>query len=268
MEILPAEGSQLGTKGYYRMHFSLAFQYVLLALDGFDALYDGTNEAVRRAFAMFIFEKEYKAPNGRGYVVLRPAQDERRVFSTPLASLRDLGVSLLKPNGTLFNNSTDAYTASHLQYETGTRMFLKVVVDQYFDRNELYVGDSVMFRNFRIEARAGTSSPAHDHLAAMMEFVNRPQGHEIVQLGSGNEQGFVNAIYVLAPGVLDVGAGRVIVDDNLVGVVGALGAGPLDGAAPVVVTRAAAILNASLQPVLALRVGCLGGAVPGGQFLA
>jgi hypothetical protein len=255
MEIVSAQGSLLNTKPFYRTEFSLAYQYVLLALEGFDALYDGTNEVLRKAFTMFLYERDYKAPNGRGYVVLRPAQEERRCFPTPIASLRDINVSILKPNGTLFNNSGDTYTASHFEYETSNRMYLKVILDQYYDRNELFVGDSVMFRNLAVERKAGGPT----YVAAFQAFVNRPQGHEIVQVGASNDQGFVNAIYILAPGMLDTSVGRVIIDEQILTVVAALGQGPDDPAALVEVTSPAKILNMSLQPVLTMRVGCNGG---------
>jgi hypothetical protein len=258
MEIVSAQGSLLNTKSFYRTDFSLAYQYVLLALDGFDAIYDGTNDAIRRAFAMFLYERDYKAPNGRGYVIMTPAQSERKCFLTPIASLRDISVSILKPNGALFNNSGDTYTASHFQYETSNRMYLKVILDQYYDRNEMFVGDAILFRNFAVDKKDGAVGAPH-YTAALQEFVNRSQGHEIVQLGQSNEQGFVNSIYILAPGMLDVSVGRVIVDDQILSVVAALGQGSTDPAALVIVTSPASILNMSLQPVLTMRLGCHGG---------
>lgn len=258
MEIVSAQGSLLDTKSFYRTDFSLAYQYVLLALEGFDALYDGTNEVIRRAFTMFLYERDYKAPNGRGYVIMKPAQGERKCFPTPIASLRDINVSVLKPNGTLFNNSGDTYTASHFQYETSNRMYLKVILDQYYDRNELFVGDSVMFRNFAVEKKADAVG-APVYIAAFQAFINRSQGHEIVQVAASNDQGFVNAIYILAPGMLDTSVGRVIVDEQILSVVAALGQGRDDPAALVAVTSPARILNMSLQPVLTMRLGCNSG---------
>ena len=255
MEIMQATGSVVGPKGYYRMEFSFAFQYVTLRIDGFDNTYDGTNDAVRRAFAVFIYESDYKAPNGRGYVVLKPSQGERHDFqSAPLSTLRDLTLSILKPNGTLFNGSRDDFTVSHVQYETMNRLFLKLVVNQYFDRNEFYVGDYVSIQGFKLSRRDGTIS--QEYVAALEAYLNRSQGHEIVQMGATNDSGFVNMLYILAPGVMDVSQGRVLVDDNIVSVVGALGGGPSDAGAAVYASSSGTIVNVSLQPIVTLRVGC------------
>jgi len=261
MEIVQATGSSLGPKGYYRMEFSLAFQYLVLRVDGFEDGYDGTNDAVRRAFAVFVYEADYKAPNGRGYVLLRPAQDERRTFDpVPLASLRDLTLSIMKPNGTLFNGSRDEFKTSHLQYEALNRLFIKVIVDQFFDRNEIYVGDYVVIRGFELARRdassGGVGTADAEYVAALTAYIARKQGHEVVQLGSTNDSGFVKAFYILAPGVMDTSRGRVLVDDNIVSVIGALGDGPSDTSAPVYVSSPGRIINASLQPVVTMRLGC------------
>lgn len=255
MEIVPTSGSVLDTKSFYSSEFSMAYPYIMVSLRDFSASYDGTNEFLRRAFALFVYKRHYKAPNGRGYLLLEPAQDERQSFHTPLSSLKDLHVSITKPNGTLFNNSQDRYKAIHFQYENGYPLYLKVLLDQYYDRNELFVGDSIMFRDCVIEPRVGEQDPPQT-LSVFTTFINRPQGHEIVQLGSVNEQGFVNAIYILAPGMFDTRVGRVIIDEAMISIVSSLGQGSDDPSAKIQVSSPASILNMSLQPVLMMRVGC------------
>lgn len=266
MEIVQATGSAIGPKGFYRMEFSLAFQYLTLRVDGFEDGYDGTNDALRRAFTVFLYDRDYKAPNGRGYVILRPAQEERRAFApAPLASLRDLTMSIMQPNGTLFNGSRDEFTASHLQYESINRLFIKVVADQFFDRNEIYVGDYIVIRDFAMKIRTEGVVGA-EYVAALQEYLDRKQGHEVVQLGATNDSGFVNTFYVLAPGVLDATHGRVLIDDNIVSVIGALGGGPTDPSAAVYVTSPGRVINVSLQPVVTLRLGCERTHLPRGEL--
>jgi hypothetical protein len=255
MEIMHATGSSIATKGHYRLEFSLAFQYLLLRIDGFDDLCDGTNEAVRRSFAVFVYECDYKAPNGRGYVLLRPAQDERHAFEpAPLASLRDLTLSIMKPNGTLFNGSRDEFTAIHLEYETFNRLFIKVILGQYFDRNEIFVGDYTVIRSFALARR--TNDVGAEYVSALEAYITRKQGHEVVQLGSTNGSGFIKAMYILAPGVMDTVQGRVLVDDNIINVIGALGGGSSDADASVYVSVPGVLVNTSLQPVVTMRMGC------------
>jgi hypothetical protein len=93
------------------------------------------------------------------------------------------------------------------------------------------------------------------YVASLQAYLTRREGFEIVQLATSNQQGFYNAFYVLAPGVLDQTHGQVIVDQNMVGVVAAL----VEGS--VAITAPARLLNASLQPVVTMRVGCLRGAI-------
>jgi hypothetical protein len=215
--------------------------FLLLQVDGMEGALDGTAEPVRRSLAVMVFESSYKAPNGRGYLVLKPASDERRTFATPLASLPNLRISLVKPNGTLLNNAVDAYTLNTIQYEAINRLFVKIVMDQFFDRNEFFVGDTVRFKGF--EARGAIEDSI---VNALNQFVNRFEGHEITRLGERNDQGFVKSFYILAPGVLDQTAGRVIIDPKMTSAIQAL--------EPSSDTRAS-VINASLQHVITFRLG-------------
>ena len=204
-------------------------------------------------------------------MLLRPAQDERRTYPTPLATLPDLTLVLKKPNGTMFNNSSDSSTVSWLQYEPNNRLFIKIVVDQFFDRNEYWVGDYVRLSGLKLSlapppasssSGTGTQVQTTGSLSALEMYVNRAEGFEIVQLGPSNDQGFFNSFYVLAPGVLDQTRGTVIVDAVLLSVVQALGSAPGDPSATVTVSSPASLLNASLQAVVTMRVGCLVGEAP------
>ena len=255
--VLPMEIIQPSTatpKPFFSNEFSFAYPYVLLAIEGFDGVYDGTNEAVRRSFCMMVFHRSYKAPNGRGYVLLQPAQTERKLFRTPLASLRDLNISLLKPNGTLINNSVDSTKVALLQYETQNRLYVKIICSTYFDRNEFYPGDMVAIRGF---VSAPPTAPAADsswdaqQFRALDAFVNRREGHEVVQLGQPNDQGFYKTFYVLAPGVLDQGVGRVLVDDRIIAAIALLNS----AATPANVVTRGVLVNSSLQNVVTMKLG-------------
>jgi hypothetical protein len=236
----------------------------VLSATGLEGACDGTNETLRHSLCTLVYDRDYKAPNGRGYVVLRPASDERRVYQTPLASLPDLTFSVAKPNGTLFNNSTDAMTASFLQYEPLNRLYIKIVLDQFFDRNEYWVGDYVRFSGLKLAPvdPTTTSQSTVGHIQSVEAYVNRAEGFEIVQLGASNDQGFFKSFYVLAPGMLDQENGTVVIDSNLVGVLQSLGAASGDPSATVVVASPARMINTSLQAVVTMRVGCLVGEAP------
>jgi hypothetical protein len=244
----------------YTYDFSISYPYVILALEGYEGAYDGTNEVLRRAFSVLVYDRSYQAPNGRGYVILKPAQNERRTFITPMSVMRSLSVSLLKPNGTLINNSMDNYDVINVQYEPQNSKFLKLICRQYFDGNELYVGDQIMIRHFTLEAGTNMQSASISPYRSLESFLNRQEGHDVVQLGLPNTQGFYNSFYILAPGVLDQTAGSVILDNNILSGVATLSA--VDPADRATITSPGRLLNMSLQCFMAFRVGTIGAAIP------
>jgi hypothetical protein len=101
MEIVKASGSILQPKGYYNMEFSFNFPYVGLVIDDFTGVCDGNNSAARSAFGIFTYDRFYKGANGRGHIVLVPASDEVMIFKSPLASLKNISMRIIKPNGSL-----------------------------------------------------------------------------------------------------------------------------------------------------------------------
>lgn len=252
--VLPmeADASSMGQqgRGFYQHDFGMQYPYVLLNIDGFEGTYDATNDAARKAFCMLRYRRAYRAPNGRGYVVLEPMQGERRVFApAPLASLRQLRLSIQRPNGALFNNSVDRYQVSTLEYDPLERLYLRLVLDRYYDTNEFVPGDSVTIAAFKSEPPPGDADP--EAFRALDAFLNRPEGHEVVRMGPTNEQGFARTLLVLAPGVLDQAAGVVVLDGRIIRAIQQLA----DASVPASVTRQGRLLNASLQCVVALRVG-------------
>jgi hypothetical protein len=196
----------------YVNDYSFSFPYITVRIEGFDDVYDGTNESVRRAFCAMVFDKAFRAPNGRGYVILQPMQQEKKVFHpAPLSSLRSFKLSLVKPNGAIINNSTDDYMISKIEYEDYNPTQLRIVLDKFFDKNDFYVGDIIKFQGYRAY---GTPDDGSFH--AMSAFVNRTEGHEVTELGQPNENGYYKTFYIQAPGYLDKAAGRLMIDQPLI----------------------------------------------------
>ena len=263
MEVVAATGSVIMPKGFYNLEYSFAFPYLVLLVDDFDGLMDGTNELLRRAFCVFVFDREYKAPNGRGYVHLKPAQQERKSFSPPLGTLRDLSLSLVRPNGVLFNNSRDNLKCTHIVYEPQNKLFVKLVLDSYFDRNDIWPGDTARIVGFSITVLASSSSGDNGYASIlagaseMTEFMNRSEGHQVVQLGMTNSQGFVNSFYILAPGDLDIHSGSVNIHTDVIFAINSLGVGSGDPTSRCTISSPGRIMNMSLQAVITLRVGAM-----------
>ena len=203
-EVIPSNSVINQQKTAFNYEFSFSYPYLLLSIDEFPNVYDGTNQHVRNSFATMIYHRHYKAPNGRGYIILKPIQKEiKEFYPTLLGTLPKITINLTKPNGELFNQSSDEYKIFKIDYEAFNPHYLKIVTDIYFDKNEFYVGDVCTFTGYQ-----ATSSPVTQGVRALNAFINRQEGHEIKQIGQANDNGFYKTFYIEAPGVFDKVNGR------------------------------------------------------------
>lgn len=210
MEIIETQTLENNPKPFFNNEFSLSFPYVMLVVDELGDMYDGSNEKVRKCFAQFIYDSSFKAANGRGFIILKPMQEEMKYYlPTPLGMLPNLNISIQKPNGTLFNNSIDHFGVRSVQYEDFNRLYLKITVDKYFDKNEFYKGDTVQIKHFSLPS---STTAAH----RFNEFINRSEGHEIVQVGTANSSGYCRSFYILGPGTLDQLQGIIVIDTEAI----------------------------------------------------
>lgn len=135
----------------FNHEFSLSYPYIILKIDEFNDVYDGTNNNIRRGFCKLIYNRSYRAQNGRGYIVMKPMQKEKKIFHpTPLSSLNRMSISLLKPSGDLLNDSKDDYKLFKIEYEAFNPTSLLITCDTYFDKNEFYTGDTVIINDYNI----------------------------------------------------------------------------------------------------------------------
>jgi hypothetical protein len=247
-------------KTSYANNFKFGYPYILLQVEEFPDVYDGINQANRRAFTQFIYEANYQAPNGRGYITLAPVQEECKVFyPTPLSALQRLTMTIAKPNGTIFNNSEDGFAVWKVEYEDYNKMHLKIVLEKYFDKNEFFTGDIIMIRNFKIPFYESLTDPAYIEYQTkralydqIMEFINRPEGHEIVEFGQPNEEGFYRNFYIQAPCTVDPTKGKYVIEKTLVDTIQHFNRQSYTCCAHPIPNGA--IINTSLQPVLSMQV--------------
>lgn len=253
-EIMSAIGigaAAAAPSGNYNVDFSFAYPYLLLQIDGIDDVCDGTNEALRRSFTSLVYVTEYKAPNGRGYVSLSPGQMERKTYMTPIASLPDLKVSIRKPNGTLFNNSRDKYTVGGNLPTVYNTNFIKIPIDQYFDRNEMWLGDNITIKGLELEANNPVNRAA---VKTFQDYLTQTTGHEIIDLPAGNTNQYYNGVYIKIPGMFNQSTGTVVPDGSIAGV---LNTGAFT------ITKPGVIVNTSLQVVVMMTAGIVQGSYNG-----
>lgn len=204
-------------KKVFNYEFSFSYPYLLLFIDEFSDIYDGTNQHIRKAFATLIYHRHYKAPNGRGYVILKPIQKEKKLFfPSPLTTLSRLSLKITKPNGDLFNDSADNYRLFKIEYEVFNPQYVKVVTDTFFDKNEFYIGDVINIQGFRLaltDENGEIVSESQDE-RDFTTFINRASGHEIRDIGQPNDNGFHRSFFIEAPGEFNKIQGKFNVHMN------------------------------------------------------
>jgi hypothetical protein len=219
-EVIPSNSVINQQKTAFNYEFSFSYPYLLLSIDEFPNVYDGTNQHVRNSFATMIYHRHYKAPNGRGYIILKPIQKEMKEFyPNLLGTLPKITINLTKPNGDLFNQSSDEYKIFKVDYEALNPHFLKIVTNIYFDKNEFYVGDVCTFTGYQ-----AVISPLTQGIRDLNLFINRQEGHEIKQIGQPNDNGFYKTFYIEAPGTFDKVIGRFTVSQDSISALNAYNA--------------------------------------------
>lgn len=241
-------------KKTFNYDFSFAYPYLILSIDEFNDVYDGTNETVRKAFSKLIYSSSYKAPNGRGYIILKPMQKEKKTFyPAPLSSFGKLNLSILRPNGELLNQSADSYKLFKVEYEQFNVQYLKIVTNIYFDKNEFWSGDEIVIKNHQMTVL--TEGMSADLVKKFNDFINRKEGHEVKEVGSANDYGFFRTFYIQAPGVFDKEQGRFVLNDGLIETLN-LYNNEIDFCDPSTPSNGV-IMNNSLQNSVSMELECL-----------
>ena len=223
-----------------------SYPYLLLQVDELQNVYDGLNDQVRRTTTQFIYDTGYRCPNGRGYVILRPSQNEKRSFIQPVSSLQKLTFSIVKPNGALFNTGEDDINIIKFEYEVYNSLLIKIVTDKFFDKNDFCIGDTVMLNTltpFNFDSMDSNE---------LMQFINRSEGHDVIQMGEANENGFYRSFYINALQKLDTCVGKMVVNKPSVDIIRAYNTNnTINLCAPVAI---GSIINISLQVTLSFKM--------------
>lgn len=215
-------------KTSFENSYGLTTPYVMLQIEEFQDIYDGFNDQMRKCFTQFVYYKGYHSPNGRGYIILEPCQSESKYFHpNSLSGMQRLTISLRKPSGTLLNDSRDDYKIIKLEYETYNSTLLKIVTNRFFDKNEFYKGDTVIFQDYKIplytssERDPVTGQYDQQYIEyinnkvvydKIMMFMNASEGHEIMEIGQPNDNGFYRNFYIKGPTIFDQNCGKLVVD--------------------------------------------------------
>jgi len=206
------QSSGAGTDNIKRnVNFNFDYPYILLQIDEFNDVYDGTDDSIRRAFCQLIVDQVYYTSTNRGYMVLRPAQKEKKLFyPTPLSSMPMLTFSMVKPTGDLLNASKDGYTVNQIYVDNNDLSSLQIKLNASFGLNEFNVGDTILFKNFAIYVVDPTQTFASTVL--LNQFINRTSGHVITKAGTKSSDGYYSTFDIQCPGSFNTASGVFIVD--------------------------------------------------------
>lgn len=204
----------------YLHSFTLNLPFVYLMIDEFSDVYDGTNDTIRRCFSKLIIDRVIDTMEwGRKYIVLKPASangDEKIFFPSPLSTLNRLSISLMKPNGNLLNTSHDHYLISNISYNSDFPNYFKVTLQNYFDINEFNTNDLLIFKKYIMTQLHSTQNTTD--IVIFNEWINRQDGHPVVDIGDKNENNYYNSVYIMAPYTFEPINGNNVLGNNLINV--------------------------------------------------
>lgn len=125
------------------------YPYLLFYVNEYTGKYVSGNEAMRRAFSVMTqrtrTQTDFAIGIGVQHYDYEPWGSEALVFQSPITNLQQLKISVTDPNGLQFTQN-DALSITLIQTDSN-QLFLKCITgtNQFFNDNELRVGDRVIF---------------------------------------------------------------------------------------------------------------------------
>lgn len=235
MEVLQIKKTttQVSDAPPYYNQYGLTYPYLMLQIDQLSpGMYEGFNKTTQKCFTSFVFHREYRASNGRGFIIMQPLQGEKKEYQgAPLGNLPRLSIRVVKPNGTLYNMARDENRIDSFLYETLNPLLIKVLCKDFFDANEFAMGDVVRIQEYRMMTPAEfaaavvargqgpvTSSELGVYTSGVLaieDFMNRDEGHEIIMTGNPNQNTFMNNFSIYLPRKLDKTQGALVLQKDI-----------------------------------------------------
>lgn len=195
--------------------YSISFPYIIVSIDELENIYDGLNNNIKNAIGILIYYKTYNVKTvGRSYSIFKAINETTKVFNSIIPSIDTLTISLYRPNGRLINYSTDSYKIITIEYDDTHINYLKVITDNYFDKNDYAIGDIVIFNNYVI-TKLSVYQKEND-IELLNNYINSPRGFTILELGENNGYDYYNSFYIKAPGAFNKSTGQYHILMNLV----------------------------------------------------
>jgi hypothetical protein len=197
----------------------LSFPYLNVYIPELDTNNFGTDTYLNQAFASVQYDANWVSDNNAaskgGFLAMIPKflKCQKVYTPTPLATLRKLSIAIQRPDGCLVSDTLDTLDVRCITtsaafsrigsdstlYAGLSGQYLFVQTNSYFSRFMVNQGDRIQFKGVTCGITTGAATD-------FLEFVQRPEGHLVVQIAavtSGgamrdgpNEVGYANVIII------------------------------------------------------------------------
>jgi hypothetical protein len=245
--IMPTEGidvlSEKSSASAYSTASNInvfAYPYLQVRVDELNTNGFGTNDGLNNAFGVVSYDAYWASDsslNNRGFTRLIPKflKCQKIYYPTPLATLQKLTIQIQKPDGTLLSAAPDALDVSGIvtsaQLFTGTDTkvawetcstadatgtnyrdvsgeYLWIQTKSWFSQFSVTQGDRIVFQNI---AYPRTFDPSGAAMNDFLNYINRPEGHLVVDIARAN---LVGTVLKFATGSNKLGYSNFIIIRN------------------------------------------------------
>jgi hypothetical protein len=178
-----------------------AYPYLQVRIPELNVNTYGTNDGINNSFAVISYDAYWSSDSSssvnKGYARMIPKflKCQKVFYPTPLATLNKLTFEIQRPDGNLvcdsldtldvsgFVMSSDVKNTSNNYYNAGDP-FIWIQTKSYFNRFAFGSGDRLQFKNvdFTSAWKAAAGGQASQ---AFIDFITRPEGHLILDIGNG-----------------------------------------------------------------------------------
>jgi hypothetical protein len=196
----------------------LSFPYLNVYIPELDTNNFGTDNYLNQAFASLQYDANWVTDNNTdskgGFLAMIPKflKCQKVYAPTPLATLRKLSISIQRPDGCLVSDTLDTLdlkcictSAAFSRIGTDSTFYaglsgqyLFIQTNTYFSRFMVNQGDRIQLKN----VTCGITTAA---AVEFLEFIQRPEGHLVVQIASVTSGG------AMRDGPNDVGYANVVI---------------------------------------------------------
>lgn len=201
-----------------------SYPYLQVRIDELNTNGFGTNDGLNNAFGVVSYDAYWASDsslNNRGFTRLIPKflKCQKVYYPTPLSTLQRMTIQIQKPDGTLLSSGSDAIDVSGIvtsamlgtggpppttpimPWEPSTTTAVDVTNTYYYDTTGEYLwvqtrtwfsqfavtqGDRIVFSNVSFPAAFSPQGPAS---ADFLNYINRSQGHVVVDIAQMNFSG-------------------------------------------------------------------------------